>query len=569
VSTFSGIGGIDLGLERAGMTTVAQIEINQFCTRVLERRWPHVRRFGDIRGFGAHSLLVADGRGPERQQLPGEEPDVDRAPRPVRGRALDDEGGRGDDPARVDVLTGGFPCQDVSVAGRRAGLAGARTGLFWEFLRVARELRPSWVLLENVPGLLSSNDGRDFAVVLSALAGLGYGVAWRVLDSRYFGVAQRRRRVFVVGRLGAPCPPEVLFEPAGCAGDPQAGDLEGADVAGTLGGGAPGDRGRRDDLDSSGAYVADEVAYALNASHGTHIGQGHSTTYVPEDPDVAHALRARPNASHRADSDTYVARPLTSSMGKHHDEDTDTLVAIQDARTGSKGQHGLGVSEGDVMFTLDQQSRHAIAHTLRAEGSDASEDGTGRGVPMVVTPPVAAPLTSGSHPNSNAPSRHREDDENLVAVTSGPKMWDDRGIHRGGVSETVTPTLSSYEQPMMIEPGVRRLTPVECERLQGFPDHWTAWLEERGTPDGEGLYVPRWSGRVKPNRHDRRRGVERMRAKARGLRQLRMAGWRIVAGTPDGPRYAALGNAVTVPVAEWIGRRIAAAHAAPASPPMP
>jgi site-specific DNA-cytosine methylase len=98
-----------------------------------------------------------------------------------------------------DLLCGGFPCQDLSVAGQRAGLAGDRSGLFFEFARIIDAFRPRWVLVENVPGLLSSNGGRDFGVVLGTLADLGYGVGWRILDSRFFGVPQRRRRVFIVG----------------------------------------------------------------------------------------------------------------------------------------------------------------------------------------------------------------------------------------------------------------------------------------------------------------------------------------------------------------------------------
>lgn len=116
-----------------------------------------------------------------------------------------------DVPAGADLLCGGFPCQDLSVAGRRAGLAGSRSGLFFEFARVAGSLRPRWLLVENVCGLLSSNGGRDFGVVLGTLADVGYGVAWRILDSRFFGVPQRRRRVFIVGAL-------VVGDPRAAAG---------------------------------------------------------------------------------------------------------------------------------------------------------------------------------------------------------------------------------------------------------------------------------------------------------------------------------------------------------------
>lgn len=167
---------------------------------------------------------------------------------------------------RIDLLAGGFPCQDLSVAGRRAGLAGDRSGLFFEFARIAETLRPRWVLVENVPGLLSSNGGRDFGVVLGTLADLGYGVAWRTLDSRFFGVPQRRRRVFILGAL-ADGDPRAAAERAGqvlavgsrCQRHPATRgearqDDPGSSVSGTLGGrcGFTGD-----DIDRGGAYVVE------------------------------------------------------------------------------------------------------------------------------------------------------------------------------------------------------------------------------------------------------------------------------------------------------------------------
>ncbi len=188
-SLFSGIGGFDLGLEQAGWEVLWQVEDDPFCNRILGRHWPKVRRYGDIRTVDASQL------------------------------------------GRVDLICGGFPCQDLSVAGKRAGLAGERSGLFWEVVRVARAVQPRWLLIENVPGLFSSNYGDDFQLVLESIEELGYGVAWRVLDSQNFGVPQRRRRVFIVGYLGAPCPPEVLFEPESLHGNTQASCKAGDDVA--------------------------------------------------------------------------------------------------------------------------------------------------------------------------------------------------------------------------------------------------------------------------------------------------------------------------------------------------
>lgn len=188
-SLFTGIGGFDLGLERAGMECKWQVENDRFCNEILTRHWPDVPKYGDISAVDFSRL------------------------------------------ERVDMVCGGFPCQDLSVAGNRAGLAGERSQLFWEAIRCVRVLEPRWVLIENVPGLFSSQSGRDFLAVISALDELGYGVAWRVLDSQNFGVAQRRRRVFIVGHLGGPCPPEVLFESESLSGDSAKGRETGSRVA--------------------------------------------------------------------------------------------------------------------------------------------------------------------------------------------------------------------------------------------------------------------------------------------------------------------------------------------------
>lgn len=173
-SLFTGVGGFDLGFERAGLTCSFQVEIDRFCNRVLAKHWPLISRWRDVRDFP---------------------PDF------------------GDWSA--DVICAGFPCQDLSVAGKRAGLKGERSGLFYELIRVVRQLQPYFVVIENVPALLSSNDGRDFAIVLSELEQCGaIDICWRVLDSQYFGVPQRRRRVFVVADFAGCRAGEILFEPA-------------------------------------------------------------------------------------------------------------------------------------------------------------------------------------------------------------------------------------------------------------------------------------------------------------------------------------------------------------------
>lgn len=120
------------------------------------------------------------------------------------------------------IITAGFPCQDASIAGGREGLAGARTGLFTELARIIDEVKPEWFILENVPGLLSVNKGRDMAFIIATLSEIGYCVAWRILDAQFFGVAQRRRRLWIVGSFGDTRSAEVLFEQAGSRGNVKA-----------------------------------------------------------------------------------------------------------------------------------------------------------------------------------------------------------------------------------------------------------------------------------------------------------------------------------------------------------
>jgi DNA (cytosine-5)-methyltransferase 1 len=165
VSLFAGVGGFDLAMQRNGIKTVATVEIDKNARGVLERRFPDATHFTDVTKVTGDELRAAGFI-------------------PSRG-----------------IITGGFPCQDLSVAGKRAGLAGKRSGLYWEIIRLVDELTPKYLVLENVPGLLSSNRGRDMGTVIGALEDRGYGIAWRVLDAQYFGIPQRRRRVFIVGCL--------------------------------------------------------------------------------------------------------------------------------------------------------------------------------------------------------------------------------------------------------------------------------------------------------------------------------------------------------------------------------
>lgn len=157
ISLFAGIGGFDLGLERSGMECVAQVEIDPYCQKILAKHWPNVPRFEDVRNVGKHNLPTAD------------------------------------------LICGGFPCQDVSTAGKGAGIKhGTRSGLFFEFIRIICEVRPRWVVIENVRGLLSSNNGSDFSTVLWELSNMGFDAQWGVITASSFGTSHIRERIFLV-----------------------------------------------------------------------------------------------------------------------------------------------------------------------------------------------------------------------------------------------------------------------------------------------------------------------------------------------------------------------------------
>ena len=168
-SLFAGIGGFDIGFEAAGFTTAWQVEINDNCRAVLADRFPHAQQHIDVRNC-----------------LPNLNP--------------------------VDVIVGGFPCQDVSSMGKRQGLSGQRTGLFFDAMRIVATLKPRWLVLENVTGLISSNHGEDLQTVIQTLTQCGYVGYWRVLDSRYFGVPTKRRRLFLVAGLGQMPPMDFMAD---------------------------------------------------------------------------------------------------------------------------------------------------------------------------------------------------------------------------------------------------------------------------------------------------------------------------------------------------------------------
>ena len=300
-SFFSGVGGLDLGLERAGWRTVSFSEIDPYASAVLAERWPGVPNLGDIVAIAedaswqrAGDLLQSDWRS-------------ESSPAGIRAEQQ---------PAwrSATLWSGGFPCQDLSVAGKRAGFAGSRSGLAFAFLDLVEQHRPPAILLENVPGLLSSHGGKDFGALLARLVELGYGWAYRILDAQHFGVPQRRRRVFIVAfhaesGLGADSAAAVLSVGARCERHPATGHPKGEGAAERIGVGID------------------------------------------------------------------IARAVTGTSGKRHDDDTDTLLPISPP----PDPGGVRAPDGLAGWVDD------LAPTLRVGPARPQDGGPGDTVPIIST----------------------------------------------------------------------------------------------------------------------------------------------------------------------------------------
>lgn len=369
----------------------------------------------------------------------------------------------------------------------------------WEYVRAVREVRPRWVLWENVPGALSSTHGEDFGCLLRSLDALGYGLAWRVLDAQFFGVAQRRERVFLVGRLGDPGGPcQVLFEPDCLPWDPPQGREKRKELAAAAGRGAAcagfkysagsAANGIGYEEESSNTLTADWPAPAVIpineqvATRSRALGRG-TGLGVGLDGDPGFTLLA--NHPHRVAVETnYGNAPEARPLGAEP-----YAVRMREGRAG--GGKGPLVQEGvsGTIATGNDQTIFSFAQNTRDEVR-IQGDGTLSGALSAQPGMKQATYVCLSDDTSNAAV-----DEECCGT-----------LKCGGAVPSVTRHMV-----------VRRLMPVECERLQGFPDEWTR--------------IP-WKGRPADE-------------------------------CPDGPRYKAIGNSMAVPVMRWLGERIGMADAIP------
>lgn len=545
-SLFDGIGGFPLAASRYGIIPVWASEIEPFPVKVTQKHFPGMKHLGDI------------------TQINGAEIEP------------------------VDIITFGSPCQDLSVAGKREGLQGERSGLFMDAVRIIREMRaatdgkfPRFAVWENVPGAFSSNRGQDFRAVLSEIAETEIpmptsgkwaeagmvrteriDIAWRTLDAQYWGVPQRRKRIFLVADFTGQCAAEILFECQGLPGNIAESGKEGQAVTGSAGDSVAipintqiatrhNKLGR-----GTGFGVGDDgdPAYTLQEAHGHAV----FTEYIPKSVgtltaeggdkkgphgykgmctnqavdaghvlpvqlyDMTHAeevmrpfekglaptlnarmgtggnqvplvmrevsrtLRAGAGApKHEADWESLVIEPRSQDgvCRIHEDGIVPTLntaqggqrqpcVCIQSA-TRVKSQNGLGISQEDVSYTLDSLGNHAVAYPDPANTLLAKANLSFRGDADTVVAVDCRNLCENKELSGTLQSKDN-----------------------GGYS-------LNYQNPVRIGYAVRRLTPLECERLQGFPDNWTN-----------------------------------------------------IPGASDTARYKAIGNSVAIPCVQFIMRRI-------------
>lgn len=420
VSLFSGIEAASVAWRPLGWEPVAFAEVDEFCCELLAKRYPDVPNLGDVSNIDWSSYAGA-----------------------------------------VDLIVGGSPCQAFSVAGNRKGLMDDRSALMLEYIRAVREVRPRWLLWENVPGVLSQSDGDAFDTLLGELEQCGYSLAWRVLDAQFFGVAQRRRRVFVVGHSSAGCAAAVLFERESLRWD------------------YPSSRAKRQAI-TADAGSRPCVSFAQNSRNELRIiGDG----------SLSGALCSNVGMKQR----TYIAFSAGQSKGAGS-----AAAAVEIAPT--LRASSSGTNQVPTICMTDTQSSTAIESDVCGTISVHSA----KDAPVVASDSVIAfqPKASASQGLSVGETSPTLGTTKTPAVvtSSGDDLVgslcarDYKGVGSQSVGEGKV--LSDGSQ-------VRRLTPVECERLQGFPDNYTK-----------------------------------------------------LGDTKDTPRYKALGNSMAVPVMRWIGRRM-------------
>ena len=451
ISVCSGIEAASVAWHDMGWEPVAFSEIEPFPSEVLKIRFPNTPNWGDMTKFNNW-------------------PD-----------------------ATINLLVGGTPCQSFSVAGLRQGLKDPRGNLMLTFLAIAERYKPKWIVWENVPGVLSSNGGKDFGSFLGALGELGYGWAYRVLDAQWFGVAQRRKRVFVVGCLGDQrAAAEVLFESESVSRNPAPSREKRQATAGST----------EDGVGSGKWWDGGETSATITTRSG---GQ-----YMPD-----------------KDNFQAVIQP--------------TIIDRAAFNQGENAQYEPRIEEDETMSSLVARGPHAVAHAFKIRGGSPTETGEYGGTPgkaagkgylgsdeLAFTLAASQDQQIAFRKSKRAQSESDHEtwvDDGVSNTLNSFDTGDVRTTHAVVAVDTFNQTTNEHTSQTLgssatdvnhygavINPpmAIRRLTPTECERLQGFPDGHTK--------------IP-WKNKTAED-------------------------------CPDGPRYKACGNSMAVPVMRWIGQRI-------------
>ena len=530
-SLFAGVGGFDMGFEQAGWDCKFQVEWDKNCQQILNKHWPDVPKWGDVS-------------------------DVNGAEIPP-----------------VDCIIFGSPCQDLSVAGKRAGLEGERSGLFHEAVRIIKEMRdatngtfPRWTVWENVAGALSSNNGRDFGTVINEMAKAGAHLQeYALLDAQHFGIPQRRRRVFLVSCFDSAtsdrCPSPLLPVTESLRGDTKKSKPKGQSITSQA----------ADSVRGDGGILGSEIVGSLNTSDAKMI----STQYVNENKCVVEPYVKSRRAQTSTDDETWVhgevnptlnsfdvgdtrattaivepvlfensyrdgarianhgvTQTLSAKMGtgggntpmiavptysfdtqfgsnanvtenvsptlKASQQSPSIAYPIQDGRDMEKHQNGFGVaSDGEPSYTLDQTGAQAVAYSVREDAKANT---------FSATELDHANALSALRPSPQSHHAQMFITEQVSFYDGYNQKLDDSGIHRSlRIGRDSSDFIAQPAEPTM---AVRRLTPLECERLMGWPDDHT-------------------------------------RYKADGVEQA------------DTHRYKQCGNGVATPVARWVASHIA------------
>lgn len=483
-SVCSGIGAPDVAWSSLGWSPQWFSEIAPFPSKVLAHHYPQVPNHGSLLGLSTRNVC-----------------------------------------SPVDVIVGGTPCQSFSIAGLRGGLADSRGNLALEFCRLVGALRPAWFVWENVPGVLSSSGGRDFGSILGAMAELGYGLAWRILDARYCGVPQRRRRVFVVGSLaGAAAAGAVLFEPESVRRYSAPSQKAREDVAGTLGGGSGG-RGWAPDTDRM--MFVPEVAGALRASLRGTDDPHRGAVYVP-----VHA------------------RTLTTSATRL-DSETETFVApsIYDNHSGTLDR--CGNSHG----VLEQNWRVRRLTPVECSRLQGFPDTYLEMNYANAEEAHAAQILHNMWRQAGAPKTQEQERSGVAASLLAPEVLLS-GVYGGWLSWAMAARCASgggaiSSADNRVSCLVRGLREARQDRRSPYRrESFEQLAGELGVPLSQ---LPLEEASARAFLRNSRMWAEAQRAwplryafTTQGSRSL----------SSDSGRYAALGNSMAVPVMRWIGQRI-------------